>query len=313
MHKFILAGLVLSLGVGLSSNADTEFEDSIPVDVAEVLFDASLNNQLQIYSDIASEFPVFTVPDEFSVVGSVIDNYNIRAVLSTSLSREQAMRSLVTAFEQESWQEFPEMRPPVAGTGFVAPTPAISNVAIALCHDEIGRLSITSSARDSINYFAIGRYNLFGNPQGSCANQIAMQQQGMAQMRFSRGMRQYMPRMEVPESDNILPSGVLIGGGSSSGNNSAETDINLKSELNIEDIYTHFAEQIIAQDWEIDSEVVGGRSANGTWTRSPTADFELVGTLSVLETSEGNYELRFRLRAEGERAGNGVFFEGRLR
>lgn len=122
-----------------------------------------------------------------------------------------------------------------------------------------------------------------------------------------------MPRMEVPELDNIRPSGVLIGGGTSSGNNSAETDINLKSELNIEDLYTHFAEQIIDQGWEIDSEVVGGRSANGTWTRSPTADLELVGTLSVLETSEGNYELRFRLRAEGERAGNGAFFEGRLR
>lgn len=88
MHKFFLAGLVLSLAVGLSSNADTEFEDSIPVDAAEVLFDASLNNQLQIYPDIASEFPVFAVPDDFSVIGSVIDNYNIRAVLSTTLSRE---------------------------------------------------------------------------------------------------------------------------------------------------------------------------------------------------------------------------------
>ncbi|PCI76304.1 MAG: hypothetical protein COB20_11005 [SAR86 cluster bacterium] len=313
MHKLLSIALALSMVVGLPSNADTEFEDSIPIDVAEVLFDASLNNQLEIYSDIANEFPAFTVPDDFSVVGSVIDNYNVRAVLSTNLSREQGMQSLIAAFEQENWQEFPEMRPRASDSGFVASAPAITNIATALCHDEIGRLSISSTERGSSNYFAIGRYNLFGNPQRSCANQIAQQEQAMAQMGFSGGVRQYMPRMEVPESENIQPRGAFIGGSSSSGNNTAETDINLKSDLGIGELYTHFAAQIIEQDWVIDSEVVGERSASGTWTKSPTADLELVGTLSVLETSNGNYELRFRLRAEGEQGNVGVFFEGRIR
>ena len=52
--------------------------------------------------------------------------------------------------------------------------------------------------------------------------------------------------------------------------------------------------------------MVGDRSANGTWTRSPEPDLELVGTLSVLELAEGEYELRFRLRAEGSTGGIGV-------
>lgn len=313
MNKFSLAGLALSLVVAPLSAADTEFSDSIPIDVAEVLFNASLNSGFEIYSDISSEFPDFAVPDDFTVIGSVIDNYNVRAVLGTSLSREQGVQLLVSAFEQESWQQFPQMRPPVPTSGFVTPTPPITQVGISLCHDDLGHLSITSTERDSEVYFAIGRYNTFGNSQSSCANQLAMQQQSISQMRFSNGIRQYMPRMEVPEAEGIRPRGAFLGGGSSSGNNSAETEINLKSELDIEELYTHFADQIVEQDWETDSEAVGGRSATGIWTKSPTADLELAGTLSILEVSEGNYELQFRLRAEGD-AGTGSIrvFRGSL-
>jgi len=307
MLKSSIAGLITLSVLALPAGADTEFEDSIPIEVAEVLFDASLNGQFEIYSDIADAFPPFELPDNFTVIGSTVQNGNLRAVVSSAMASDAAIQQLIAAFEVEDWQQLPAFNPPAQDTGFVAPGPITVRTANSLCHDDLGRLSISAAERGAINYFAIFMYNAFGGSQGSCASQIARQQQSMAQMQFSDGVRQYMPRMEVPEAENIRPRGAFIGGGSSSSNNSAETETNLRSDLDIEELYKHFAEQILEQGWEIDSEVVGDRSANGTWTRAPEPNLELVGTLSVLETSDSNYELRFRLRAEGDPGNLGLF------
>ncbi|GJM13281.1 MAG: hypothetical protein DHS20C12_16840 [Pseudohongiella sp.] len=305
MHKYLFAGLAVSLVAGLPSLADTEFEDSIPIDVAEVLFDSTLTGQIEIFSDLIDDFPPFTMPDDFSVIGSVVQSGSSRVVLSTNLPHDQALQQLQDSFEQEGWLEFPNFRPPVRDSGFVAPVPVIMHIPNSFCHDDFGRVSISSSERGAISHFALARHNSFGNPQGSCVSQISMQEMQMAQMGLRRGIHQYMPRMEVPETENIRPSGAFIGGGSSSSGNSVETEINLSSDLDIEELYEHFADQIVEQDWQVDSEVVGGRSATGIWTKSPSAEMELVGMLSVLEVAEGEYELQFRLRVEGDVGGQG--------
>lgn len=311
MLKSSIAGLITLSVFALPAGADTEFEDSIPIEVAEVLFDASLNGQFEIYSDIADAFPPFELPDNFTVIGSTVQNGNLRAVVSSAMASDAAIQQLIDAFEAEDWQQLPAFNPPVQDTGFVAPGPVIVRSNTSLCHDELGRLSISSAERGATNYYAIFMYNaLMGSSQGSCASQLAMQQQSFAQMRFSEGIRQYMPRMEVPEAENIRPRGAFIGGGSSSSNNSAETETNLRSDLGIEELYEHFAEQISEQDWELDTEVVGSRSATGNWTKSPEPGIDLIGTLFVLESSESNYELRFRLIAEGVTGVQGSFGVG---
>ncbi len=308
MRKLGLAGAFVALIFGLSSAADTEFQDVIPVDVAEVLFDTNLRGQLEIYSDIANDFPSFDLPSGFSVVGSVYQMNMLRVVLRTNLDRDSATQLLMAAFEQENWQEFPTYMPPSQDTGFVSPAAVVITTNSSLCHDGQGRLSIHYAERDSGNYVSLGRYNSFGNQQGSCASQLAQQEQSISQMNFSVGLRQYMPRMEVPDSDAVRQRGPYIGGGSSSSNNSVETEINLSSDLAISELFTHFTDQIIAQGWEIDSEIVGSLSANGNWTKSPEPDINLVGALSVLKTSDSNYELKFRLIADGYQGGGAILW-----
>ncbi len=308
MNPLQLAVVVIALSFGTSLAADTEFEDAIPMELAEVLFDTSLNGQLEIYSDINSDFPAFDLPDGFTVLGSVIQNGSSRVVLSTTRDQDDAVQSLTAAFAQNDWIEFPMFNPRIQQTGFVSATqlPVINRSSISLCHDDIGNLAVYYSARDSGNYLALTTRNSFGGNQGNCANQIAQQERGMQQMNLSQGLRDYMPRMEVPESDSPSPGGpFLMGGGSSTSNNSAETDMNVKSDMDLEALFDHFVEQINARGWEIDSEVVGSLSATGNWTKSPEPDLDLVGTLTVLRTSESNYELRFRLIADGATGGIG--------
>ena len=80
------------------------------------------------------------------------------------------------------------------------------------------------------------------------------------------------------------------------------------SDQEIGEVYRYFADQIEDQGWELDSEVVGSRSANGTWTNSPESNLSLLGTLSVLDSGDSNFELQFRLTAEGFSRDNSAIF-----
>lgn len=299
MDKLRFAGMFLLLALGCNSYADTEFEDSIPIEVVEILFDTFLSGQFAIYSDITDDFPEFELPNGFTVIGSVNQMNRLRVVLQTTLLSDLATQSITDAFENENWQIFPAFSPPVQNVGFVSPSPAVTSTATTLCHDQLGRLSINLAERDDGNYISIGIYNSFGNRQGNCAQQLAQQEMSMSRMAFSQGLREYMPRMEMPATANPRQQLGFIGGSSSSSNNLAETEANLNSDMEIDEVFSHFSDQIAEQDWELDSEAVGNLSANGYWTKSPEPDLNLIGMLSVLKTSDSNYELRFRIIGQG--------------
>jgi len=114
--------------------------------------------------------------------------------------------------------------------------------------------------------------------------------------------------MEILESQNRTRSNVLMMGGSSSSGNSVETNGSITSDENIDEVYRFFADQIEEQGWELDSEVAGSLSANGTWIKSPESNLNLIGRLAVLSIGDSNYELEFTLTAEGYTGDNPATF-----
>ena len=95
-----------------------------------------------------------------------------------------------------------------------------------------------------------------------------------------------------------------LGGGSSSANTEAETDTNLAIDWPLSQVYEHIADQVVEQGWQVDTETIGNVSANGVWTRSPTQGVNLIGTLTVLESSDSNFQLKFRLVSSGAGGGS---------
>ena len=67
-----------------------------------------------------------------------------------------------------------------------------------------------------------------------------------------------------------------------------------------------------AQEWIPDVETVGTLMGTGSWQKTVEGNVELVGILTVLETAESAYELRFRVMRKG-RSGNARLLTRRIR
>ena len=308
MNKLPSACIFLLLFPNFAILADTEFEDSIPIEKVEALFNAYYEDQFAVYSDIAEEFPDFPVPAGFSVVGSVFQMTTLRVVFETDLEESEAIQSIVQVFEAQNWIQFPTFSRPIQEVGFIAPRQFNMGRSQTLCHDDLGHITIRYAERDHGNYLSAGYSLVRSNQQGDCEQQLAVQQASFSQMSQSLGLRQYLPRMEIPESQNRPRVAAWMVGGSSSSGNLVETDGAMTSDQDIEEVYRYFADQIENQGWELDSEAVGTRSANGTWTKSPESNLNLLGRLSVLDSGDSNYELQFRLTAEGYTRNNSFIF-----
>ncbi len=288
-------------------SADTEFEGAIPVAIVEALFDSYADVQFAVYSDIPDDFPDIALPDGFDVVGSVYQMSRLRVVFETALAQTDAMASMTETFELQDWVQFPLFRPPYSEVGFIQSGRIDMSERQILCHDELGQMALSYAARESGNYLSLGWSLLSNRQQGDCAQQIALQQASLAPRSRTMGLRQYLPRMEIPGPQSPQLMAAFVGGGSSSSGNTIETDGTMTTDLGIEEVYRHFADQIQGQDWALDTEAIGARSATGTWTKSPEADLQLFGTLSIVNSGDEDYDLQFRLTAEGFTE-NSLFF-----
>ncbi|MCH8264626.1 MAG: hypothetical protein IIC10_04435 [Proteobacteria bacterium] len=304
------SGVILILAIFSLSNtlADIEFEESVPLELVKVFVGSTPFGEVKIYSDLLSAFPEFTIPDEFNIMGSIDRGRSLSVVLATELSSDQTTAALTQSFNQTGFTEFevPGSRDP--GTGFVRPNQPSFQANKRLCHDAFGFISFSYKEHTDSNMVTISS-NLPNNNQ-SCAEQLA--EQSLAMNRYGAtqgGLRQYLPRLELPESEQRRTSPFFGMGSSSSSGNGVEARANVNVEWEIGEVFRHFKEQIEDQNWQLDSEIVGAASATGSWIHSPEPGLDLIGTLIVLRSSEGSFELKFQLNSIGNNSNTsrGVF------
>ncbi|GJM14610.1 MAG: hypothetical protein DHS20C12_30130 [Pseudohongiella sp.] len=84
MRRMLLATL-LSILPAESLLADTEFEDSIPIEIVKVLM-APTGTEAALYADLPANFPEFQLPAELSVLGSMKIDSLTRVAFETDLS-----------------------------------------------------------------------------------------------------------------------------------------------------------------------------------------------------------------------------------
>lgn len=285
--------------------ADTEFEDSIPLDVAQALFDYGDTGRFRVYSDIMDEFPAFQIPDGFTVLGSAFFLSQMRVALSTEQDTEEAMLAIEESFLGDDWETMPIFNPVLNRTGFVSPD-QVETSRRSLCHDDFGQLSFSGKSSGAENQVILSMVAGLRRNWSSCAQARAQQEQQLSMMqgRGRLGIQQYMPRLMVPEEANTGQNAVWMLGGMSSSGNSADTDMQLEIDWNMEEVYRYFAEQMAEQEWALDTESTGSVSASGTWTQSPEANMNIMGTLNVVSLGENKFQLKLTIEVLGARGGN---------
>lgn len=288
--------------------ADTEFEDSVPLELVKALIGNTPFGESRIFSDLSSDFPSIDIPDDLILMGSIERGYGVAAVFSTDLSASQTDSALDVAFIQSGYVQFetPGMEGPQ--TGFVSSMVNAPRIAKRYCHDAFGFLTTQYSEKEQNGIVTLS--SNYPNDNRSCAAQLGEQQQAMGRRGGSQiGLQQYFPRMELPEEVAQRRAPFFGLGGWSGSSSSMETKAGLNIDWDIEEVFEHFMAQIDAQQWAIDSQNIGTSSAIGVWTRSPVSGTDLIGTLTILKTGEETFELKFQLTSTGaNNSSNSPFF-----
>lgn len=305
--------LMLVLGTG-QIMAATEFEDNVPVELAKIFLNPGNAPDVGLYTDIMDGFPPFDLPDGFTVLGSLDQGRVQRVVLSTGMEREAAGSTLFDALAAEGWLELPQPQELAQPRGFVPSGGAQPNgIALNLCHDEHGNLTLSVLDGEDGNIVSVMRVNnrLFGGMQMNCEQQVQQMTQGFnPRGMMMGGVSEHMPTLRMPERESrgqvpaisrVVDGFFSSGGGGSS--NDFETRGNLGIDWEITRIYDFFAEQMVEQGWEEDSAWAGDITAGGNWTRSPGDDLNLIAILSIVETAEEVFELKLRLLSRGAQSG----------
>lgn len=288
--------------------ADTEFADSIPVETARALL-ASPFGAVTFYTDIVDEFPEFEIPDEFSVLGSVDNVMSLRAVFETRLDEQAATGLAISALLDEGWQRLPAPVSPIPRVGFVSASDIYRDVT-RLCHDGHGNISVYYTGGEDANLVRLELSGRSFGRQRTCEIQISESNQSMTMMqaRLGQGIRQYMPRLEIPAQQRRPGWVPFVGGGSSSSNSSAEAETTIATDLSMDELFQHFAAQMTAQGWVLDTRNTGSVTATGNWTRSPATDLDLISTLTIIASGDSAYDLKLTVVNPGGRnSGFGIF------
>lgn len=294
--------------------AANEFEDSIPLDVAEALFDYGDTGRFRVYSDIMDEFPAFQIPDGFTVLGSAFFMRSMRVALFTELGVEEAVQVIEESFTSDGWVTIPGFNPLPNRTGFVSAN-QVEFSRRSICHDEFGQLSVTTKSSGARNQVILSMSAGLRRSWTTCAQLIAQQEQQLSMMqgRGRLGFQQYMPQLLMPDEANTGQRPAFMLGGISSSNNSAETDMELEIDWSMEEVYRYFADQMAEQEWALDTESIGSVSASGTWTQSPEANTNIMSTFNVVSLGENRFQLKLNVEGLGGRAGDqglGVIIRG---
>lgn len=301
--------LIFAITFLSSALADTEFEDSVPLELVKALLGNAPFGESRIFSDLSSDFPSIDIPDDLVLMGSLERGYGVAAVFSTDLTGSQTDSALDAAFIQSGYVRFDTLGMERPQTGFVSSALNTPRIATRYCHDAFGFLSIQYSEKEQNGIVTLS--SNYGNDIRSCAAQLAEQQQALGRRMGGShvGLQQYFPRMELPEEVTQRRGPFLGMGGWSGSSNSMETKAGLNVGWDIEEVFEHFMAQIDAQEWAIDSQNIGTSSAIGVWTRSPVAGTNLIGTLTILKTGEEAFELKFQLTSTGaNNSSNSPFF-----
>lgn len=306
--RFTILAIIFLVSLGYADAAE-EFQDSIPIEVAEALFGFSTGGDLRVYSDIADGFPDFAIPRQFEVLGSSVRGATAFTVaLATSLDEDDARAAITESLADEGWIDLPRFSMPAMESGFVSRDQPAMPSFTQLCHDDYGQLSVSYSDRRGRRSVTLNTGSLYGGDYRSCAERI--EQQEMMRARTSQrgmGIRQYMPLLLVPEDARQGRMPFVRSTGMSSSGNTAETDTNFSIDWELQDVFQHFAEQIVEQGWAQDTESIGSITATGSWTRLSENGVNIVVRLDVVNSEGDRYDLTLRVEGPGGRGGSPFF------
>ena len=294
-----LAG-ISAITASLSSGpilADTEFEDSIPINLARSLLrGVGSPMDIKIYSDIPSDFPAIEVPDGATLMGSVDQGHNKQVVLFSDGEGLEQQSELIESLQNAGYLLIDRSSVRMPQTGFVSANPPDLRIPVQLCHDLQGLIHIQLYPETDRTFINITTSPASNSGGYTCAARVAQNSRGAGFTPFLGGppgtqsLQSSLPRLTLPEEAAAHTARFPALMSSSSGQ--AESKIDFSVDWSLSDVYAFFSDQVAKQDWMPDTETSGNRVALGAWTREENNRI-LLGTLRVVSKVDDNYQAEF--------------------
>lgn len=281
--------------------ADTEFTDTLPLDLAKALIGRTPAGPALFYSDVVDGFPAIDFPTGFEVLGSMVREVQTTVVLASSQSTSEMRDSLTEAFASAGFTEFIVPVPTIHYHGFrrVGTTPP--RPLPRYCHDSEGDLTLTFLGLSGRNTVRIS-HAPDTNPQ-SCEEELQERLQRLSQYQASRGIDQYLPLLMMPAME---PRNSPYGAEMSVGGDGADYYYRARVSLDWspQEFYEHFSPQMEEQGWQLDS-VNRDEGSNSSWTLAPDPDTEIRASLRIVPVDSELTELEIRVSPTGMLAPDG--------
>ncbi|MEM1411630.1 MAG: hypothetical protein AAGH19_04655 [Pseudomonadota bacterium] len=250
----LLAALALA---SISIEATSTESCCVDSDIAE----AFLSNMT--YSrDWPEQFPIKIEAGDAELIGSSISHRAVyhQVAWKTNSGPQAFLEQLVDQIIANDWQALPnESEYSYPLVGFLPyRKPAVSRRQ-AFCSDSDGHLTLSTRASDIGEIVTLTHSAQHGSQ--SCAEAIASYKNHAA---ASPSLSRYLPGLSLPKSLAHIrhPSRGTHSGGDQAGSSST-----IKTTLPAANLSEHFAEQMAAQGWNLDANLVGRTVSGHIWER----------------------------------------------
>ena len=205
---------------------------------------------------------------------------------------------LTTSLQEDGFMLIPQY--PRNERGFLAtdtlPYPA------EICNDEAGVILIRAIERGENYYFSLTAGPSRDASDITCADQIAERRESI-EFRLAREtpwVRESLPRLTVPQDPESTYRERELATRFSGSNTSYETSSSIVSSLSAIEIYQHFSDQLISQQWTADQEPGSNNFTRGDWRLVTETGKLISGVLSVSLQGENTYRLEFSMSTQSD-------------
>lgn len=256
-------------------------------DVVTAFLAVGSRSDLKISDELPDEFSFVEYPDDFRFIASSTSAMHKGVAFRTDLGPDEAVSAFEQAFADKGWSAMGQPQRGLRMKGF-RQAQSSSQQQASLCHSSGKTMSVLARREDRGTFVSLWEYP---DSRNLNCNQMPADGFGMNRGRTS----EVMPNLELPKnarSGGAGSGGIIIGSG-----DDAETHVRIRTKLQPAEVLTHFANQLVLQDWTPGSDWASDLSHGSTWNLNRADLPRVVGTLHLVVHSEGDYTIQFSILA----------------
>ena len=284
MHKFIISLGAITLSIAAPAQ---ELLQCVNPDVLNSLvYSGRAEQKLTLSRGMPANADGFRAPAGFSLIGSGVrgpEGSSTVVAYRTSLESAAAFERLLQSLSGDEWKKEIVQQP--AGAALALPPPPAT--AATVCRNG-ERRNVRVQEVGGVHYATITSFR--ASPERACDAPVQQPPGFGNPMTALAGRRVSLPQFTFPGTARMVsgrPVPMVNGMNSST--------VRIESPDTAASLARHLARQLVEQGWRNDAEWNGKLSTGSTWTRRNADGEPLWGTLEILSSGAGVYEVGFSL------------------